>query len=94
MTTNQPIKTKDLDYYLGLRYTLILIPEEDGWGALVWELPGCVGAGDTIEEALAMLEDAKRLWLTYSFEEGHAIPEPLADALAVIRQVRPMHLKR
>jgi antitoxin HicB len=88
------LPTKDLDYYLKLRYTIILISEEDGWGALALELPGCVGGGDTIEEALRMLDDAKQLWLTYSFEEGCEIPEPLADPHALVNQWRPLHLKR
>ncbi|MBL1138327.1 MAG: hypothetical protein HND46_23735 [Chloroflexi bacterium] len=40
------------------------------------DLPGCVGGGDTIAEALEMLEDAKRGWLTSSLAHGDPIPEP------------------
>jgi predicted RNase H-like HicB family nuclease len=61
----KPTNVKDLDYYLNLRCKTELIPDkEGGWGALIPELTGCVGAGDTIAEALEMLEDAKVGWLT------------------------------
>jgi len=70
------LKSKNLDYYMALRYKIILIPEEDGWGALIPELPGCIGGGDTIEEALAMLDDAKRGLLLSALDHGDPIPEP------------------
>lgn len=69
--------TKNLDYYLGLHYKIELLPEADGsWAAVIPELPGCVGAGDTIAEALEMLEDAKRGWITSRLKHGDPIPEP------------------
>ena len=72
------MKTKDLNYYLGLRYRIELIPQEDGtWGAVIPDLPGCVGGGDSISEALEMLEDAKRGWLASSLKHGDVIPEPM-----------------
>lgn len=67
---------KDLDYYMRLRYRIELTPEEDGWGAIIPDLPGCVGGGDTISEALEMLEDAKRAWLTSALAHDDPIPEP------------------
>lgn len=72
-----PTNSKDLDYYLGLRYRIELIPEEDGsWGAAIPDLPGCVGGGDTIAEALEMLDDAKIGWLISRLKHGDPIPEP------------------
>jgi predicted RNase H-like HicB family nuclease len=68
---------KDLDYYMQLRYRIELIPEEAGsWGAFCPELLGCAGAGATISEALAMLEDAKQGWFASRLAGGHPIPEP------------------
>lgn len=72
----QKQQAKDLDFYMSLRFKIVLIPEEDGWGALIPELPGCVGGGDTISEALEMLEDAKRGWLLSALDHGDPIPEP------------------
>lgn len=66
----------NFDYYMSLRYKILLLHEEAGWGAILPELPGCVGGGDTIKEALEMLEDAKRGWLPSALEHGDVIPEP------------------
>jgi antitoxin HicB len=71
-----PPMIKDLAYYLNLRYRIELIPEVDGWAAIMPELPGCVAAGDTPEEALALLADAKEGWFISCLKHGDAIPEP------------------
>lgn len=75
-------EAKDLNYYMSLHYKIELNPEEDGsWGAIIPELPGCVGGGDTIPEALEMLDDAKTGWFTSRLKHGDPIPEPsFADA--------------
>lgn len=75
--------TKDLDYYLNLPYQIVLTPGEDedsGWLAEIPILRGCFTAGDTPEEALAMLKEAKQLWLEVSLEFGDVIPEPESQA--------------
>jgi len=70
--------TKDLNYYLSQHYKIELIPEMDGsWAAIIPELEGCVGAGETITEALEMLEDAKLGWLTSRLKHGDPIPDPI-----------------
>lgn len=64
---------------LNLRYRIVLTPGEEpdnGWLAEIPDLPGCFTAGDTKEEALEMIEDARQLWITHRFEEGLPIPEP------------------
>lgn len=72
----EQLKNKTLEQYMALRYKIVLIPEGDGWGAIIPELPGCVGGGDTIDEALAMLEDARRGWLSSALDHGDFIPQP------------------
>lgn len=67
---------KTLEEYLALRYRIILTPEEDGWGATIPDLPGLAGGGDTIAEALEMLEDAKRGYMELWLDHGFPIPEP------------------
>jgi hypothetical protein len=51
-----------LDYYINMPYTIEIIPdvESGGFVAKIVELEGCITFGDTREEALQMLEDAKR----------------------------------
>ncbi|ADR37667.1 Uncharacterized protein family UPF0150 [Oceanithermus profundus DSM 14977] len=71
---------KPLDYYLSLRYPITLAPEEEGgYTAIVPDLPGCVTVGETAEEAMAMAEDAKRLWIEDAYERGEAIPVPSTE---------------
>lgn len=78
------MKVKDLNYYMSLHYKIELISEADGsWGAVIPDLPGCVGGGDTIAEALEMLDDAKMGWFISSLKHDDPIPEPsYADATA------------
>lgn len=73
---------KNLDYYLNLPYVIWLVPsdeEDGGWLAKIPDLPGCITFGDTKEEALAMIEDARIAWISHRFEEGYFIPEPVGS---------------
>jgi antitoxin HicB len=70
------ITTKDLNYYMLLRYAILIRPEEDGWSATIPDLKGCLAVGDTIQEALELLEDAKLSWISASLEQHLLIPEP------------------
>ncbi len=68
---------KPLDYYLGLKYPVLLVAEPEGeYTALHPDLKGCVAVGETREEALANLEEARRLWLETAYEHGDEIPLP------------------
>lgn len=44
-------------------YTVLLVSEGTGYVAYVPALPGCVTQGDSVQNALAMAEDAIRGWL-------------------------------
>ncbi len=71
------MKNKDLAYYLALPYPIELIPDEDGyWFARIPLLEGCMTNGNSREDALLMLDDARRLWLETALQLGKAIPEP------------------
>lgn len=71
-------KNKDLNYYLSLPYTIRLMPdpEDGGYVAMIEELSGCMSQGDTYQEAMDMIEDAKKGWLAISLEDNLRIPEP------------------
>ena len=70
---------KDLSYYLNLKYPVTLVPaEEGGYLAKINELKGCITQGETTEEVLAMIEDAREVWITDAFKHGDFIPEPVA----------------
>lgn len=62
---------KDLEYYLALPYRTELCEDKDAGGYTVSmpELPGCLSCGETVEEALRNIKDAKKpglqqLWKT------------------------------
>jgi predicted HicB family RNase H-like nuclease len=76
------MSTKNLEYYLGLKYDIIVHEDEfEGEkvvSAYCKELGkfSCYGRGDTLEEALQSFEETKRDFITYLYEEGVNIPEP------------------
>jgi len=71
---------KDLNYYLELQYTTRLKRNsDDSYFAEIEELPGCMTEGDTEEEALVMIEDAKKAWLETALARKLHIPEPTLD---------------
>ena len=69
--------TKNLQYYQGLPYRIVLHPaEEGGYVVEIPELPGCISQGETLEEAYKMIQDAKICWLETAIEDGIEVPEP------------------
>ena len=71
---------KDLAYYMNLPYREIV--ERDpagGYVGTISELSGCITQGETKEEILAMLEDAKAAWLTAALAADVEIPEPAKE---------------
>jgi predicted RNase H-like HicB family nuclease len=83
MTMTKPL-VKDLEYYMSLPYSVLLVPPnpnnpEDTWYAEVPEL-GVMTWGESREEVLVLIEDAKRVWITGVLEDGViTIPEPKID---------------
>jgi antitoxin HicB len=67
---------KDLNYYLNLKYETKLIGLPGTWAAAINALPGCSAEGKTPDEALAKLEEAKKLWLENCLKSGQPVPEP------------------
>ena len=71
--------TKNLEYYLGLAYGIVLRKDEDGdWIARVEELPGCTAHGSNRSEALENLEEVQRAWIEDALAAGDSVPEPQA----------------
>jgi len=56
---------KTIEEYMALPYRMELVPdkEEGGYGARYPELSGCISCGETLEAAIANLEDAKNVSL-------------------------------
>ena len=69
---------KTIDYYMNLPYKMEIVPdiEEGGFVAMFPDLPGCITVGDTIDEVITNIIDAKKAWIEAELEEGRIIPEP------------------
>jgi antitoxin HicB len=50
----------------------------EGYLGEVPELPGCLTAGETPEEAVRNLEEAMAVWIESALAHGDPIPEPAA----------------
>jgi antitoxin HicB len=74
---------KNLKYYLSLKYPITVDTYlEDGearYSLEIPDLPGCGAGGETIEEAMKKLEDAKELWIAASLKRNLDIPEPVSE---------------
>lgn len=53
----------------------------EGYLGEVLELPGCLTAGETPEEALRNLDEAMAVWIESALVHGDPIPEPIAGPL-------------
>ncbi len=72
--------SKDLAYYMTLRYPLELLGGEDGgYLATHPDLDGCMAEGATADEAIANLGDSRELWIEAQIEGGYPVPEPRTD---------------
>lgn len=69
---------KTLNDYMQLAYRMELVEDKTEGGFVVSypELPGCVTCGETMQQAIANAQDAKREWLNAALESGIKINEP------------------
>jgi antitoxin HicB len=60
-----------------LKYTVVIEPDEEGQGFTVSvpALPGCVTQGETLEEAISMVQDAILLYVSVLVERKEPIPD-------------------
>lgn len=63
-----------------MRYAIVIEKSDTGYGAYVPDLPGCVAAGQTIEEISALIKEAIEFHLEGMREDGLAAPEPTSVA--------------
>ena len=72
---------RTIDEYMKLPYKMELVEDQDEGGYVVSfpDLKGCITCAGTVEEAVALANDAKREWLAAALEDGYPIPEPAND---------------
>lgn len=59
-----------------MRYLVVVEKGPSSFGAYVPDLPGCIAAGESKEEVLALIRDAIELHLEGLKEDGQPIPAP------------------
>jgi antitoxin HicB len=76
------IERQPLAYYLQLSYpvTLYSDPEEEGYVAEIKDLPGCLTQGETLEETMQNIAEARELWIETTYEAGREIPLPTVES--------------
>lgn len=63
-----------------MKYMVVIEQGPTSVGAWVPDLPGCVAAGETREEALALIRDAIELHLEALHAEGKSAPRPSSSS--------------
>ncbi len=61
-----------------MTHYVAIVEEEEGKAVGVWfpDLPGCVSAGDTLDEAMLNAAEALELWAEAMIGSGQDIPSP------------------
>jgi predicted RNase H-like HicB family nuclease len=67
-----------------MRYAVLFEKTDTGYSAYVPDLPGCIAAGDTLEETAQLMREAIGFHLDGMREDGDPIPEPRTIAEYVI----------
>jgi predicted RNase H-like HicB family nuclease len=72
----------NLEDYMGLEYLTVILEDRYTNGtrcflAMHPQLPGCMSHGDSTEEAVHNLEDARREYIASLIEDGLEVPTPV-----------------
>ena len=66
-----------------MKYVAKVVKAGNGYSAYLPDLPGCVAAGDTFEEAARLIEEAAAFHLEGMAEDEEAFPDPSSIAIEV-----------
>ncbi len=77
---NNQTEKEPLEYYLNLQYSITIDSDtEGGFVAQIKDLPGCLTQGETFEETINNINEARELWLETAYEANDEIPLPSTD---------------
>ena len=62
------------------RFAVVIEKTSTGYGAYAPDLPGCVAAGDTLEDTERLMREAVQFHLGGMWAHGDPVPEPTAVA--------------
>ena len=70
------------------RYLVVIDKTDTGYSAYSPDLPGCVSAGDSVQETRNLMEEAIEFHLDGLREDGLPIPEPASIEAVFVETVR------
>lgn len=62
-----------------MKFLVVVEQGKQGWGAHVPDLPGCIAAGETREEALRLIREAIAFHIEGMHEAGETVPSPSSE---------------
>jgi len=63
-----------------MRYAIVIEKSENGFGAYVPDLPGCIALGESVQETTKLIREAIEFHLEGISEDGLKAPEPTTVA--------------
>jgi len=66
-----------------MQYLVVIEEGEDGFGAYVPDLPGCIAAADSKDEVLALIQEAIEFHIEGLKDHGDPVPRPASEAQVV-----------
>lgn len=63
-----------------MQYLVIIEKSENGFGAYVPDLPGCIAAGETREEVITLIQEAIEFHIEGLKRSGDAVPKPKSQS--------------
>ncbi|MFB2833729.1 type II toxin-antitoxin system HicB family antitoxin [Floridanema evergladense] len=98
MPKKKKTERESLEFYLSLKYPITLYPDSDpevGYVIEIKDLPGCMTQGETVDEAMSNIEEARELWIEAVYEQGNDIPLPSTEnqysGRVLLRMPRSLH---
>jgi len=100
MNKSETDRMQQVDQYMQLPYAIEVVREECGgepcFMASHPELPGCMAQGDTPEEAVKNLTEARRDYISALLSENIEVPtpEPVATTRLELQEIRVERQRR
>lgn len=63
-----------------MQYLVIIEKSENGFGAYVPDLPGCIAAGETREEVITLIQEAIEFHIDGLKRSGDPVPKPRSQS--------------
>ncbi len=65
---------------MAMKYLVVVEKSENGFGAYVPDLPGCVAAAKTREEVVTLIQEAIEFHIEGLRESGEPVPQPTSQS--------------